>query len=345
MRRNLPHTALLAGLALLVAAGGALALRAVGPDNTAGAGEGAVESAIKVTGSGAQTQIVVPRSLLGTGNLAVAPVMAASQAQTRNGLATVISLQPLSQQRQSLATATAEVRRASVAAEAAWLEANRLALLHADGQIASAKALEAQRATAATETAALANARAQVALQGAGAREQFGPVLGGWIVRDAAPLNSLFAGRTLLVQVSGADLGASFPARVALILPDGGRVQASIIGRAAQADPKFQAAGFYGTVPARPGLAPGVSVPAEVPSGPPVRGVAVPDAAIIRTEGRSIVYVETRPGVFTPTPVVTGARTSAGVIVTSGLQPGARVVVRGAQLLFSQNQQGAGGGE
>ncbi|MGL1548975.1 hypothetical protein ACSTJL_23455, partial [Vibrio parahaemolyticus] len=91
---------------------------------------------------------------------------------------------------------------------------------------------------------------------------------------DAAPLQSLFAGHMLLVQLSGANLGAQPPERAELTLPDGSRVVVSIIGPAAQADPKFQAAGYYGLVPARAELAPGVSVPATLPAGPRLRGVA-----------------------------------------------------------------------
>lgn len=344
MRGKLPNNVLLAGIALVTAAGGALALRAIGPDNTAEAGEGAVESAVRVSGAGDQTRIQVAPSVIAAGNLAVAPVVAASVTQSRSGLATVLPLQTLLEQRRALATATAEVRRASIATEVARLEARRLALLHADDRIASTKALEAQQAVAATEGAALASARAQSALAAAGARQQWGPVIGGWLVRDAAALQSLFTGRTVLVQLSGAEIGPSAPRRAELVLADGGRVNLTVIGPAAQADPKFQAAGFYALAPARPGLAPGVSVSVNLP-GSTVSGVAVPDDAIIRSDGRALIYVERRSGVFAPTSITTATRIANGWLATGGLQPGARVVVRGAQLLFSQQQKGAGGGE
>lgn len=343
MRGRLPHSAMLAGIALVTAAGGALALRAVGPDNTAEAGEGAVASAVRVSGTGDRTRIQVAPSVIEAGNLVVAPVVAVSVTRSRSGLATVLPLQTLLDQRRALATATAEARRASIATNAARLEARRLALLHADDRIASDKALEAQQAMAATEGAALANARAQSALAAAGARQQWGSVIGGWLVRDAAPLQSLFAGRTVLVQLSGVDLGPLAPRRAELVLPDGSRVKLTIVGPAAQADPKFQAAGFYALAPARPGLAPGVSVSVNLP-GPTASGVAVPDDAIIRSDGRALVYVERRTGVFTPVPITTATRTATGWLATGGLQPGARVVVRGAQLLFSQQQRGAGAG-
>ena len=65
-------------------------------------------------------------------------------------------------------------------------------------------------------------------------------------------------------------------------------------------------------------------------------GVVVPDSAIFHAQGQSWVYFAPAAGEFVRHPVDTRIATPKGYLVRSGLAAGTSVVVRGAQLLLSE---------
>lgn len=81
---------------------------------------------------------------------------------------------------------------------------------------------------------------------------------------------------------------------------------------------------------------PGQMVEAAVATGgDPVRGAfAVPSAAIVRLDGRSLIFVRTARG-FTPTPVTVTGEVAAGssATVTGDLRGDERIAVRGVAAL------------
>jgi len=69
-------------------------------------------------------------------------------------------------------------------------------------------------------------------------------------------------------------------------------------------------------------------------------GVAVPVAAVLIKDGkRRVVYVERSDGTFEAREVQTGANRDGRVTILRGLEPGERIVVRGALLLDTQAEQ------
>ena len=68
----------------------------------------------------------------------------------------------------------------------------------------------------------------------------------------------------------------------------------------------------------------------------PVRKPAVPVAAVIETNGRSVVYVEESPGVFRERTITTGERQNGLLPAMSGLSAGERIVVDGVMLLRTE---------
>ncbi len=66
-----------------------------------------------------------------------------------------------------------------------------------------------------------------------------------------------------------------------------------------------------------------------------LKGVEVDEAAIIWEAGLPWVFVESAPGRYVRTPIQGRVRTSSGWLVTAGLEGGARIVVRGGQVLLS----------
>jgi cobalt-zinc-cadmium efflux system membrane fusion protein len=68
----------------------------------------------------------------------------------------------------------------------------------------------------------------------------------------------------------------------------------------------------------------------------PVPEPAVPVAAVIETNGKSVVYVEESPGVFRERTITTGERQNGLLPAMSGLAAGERIVVDGVMLLRTE---------
>lgn len=71
--------------------------------------------------------------------------------------------------------------------------------------------------------------------------------------------------------------------------------------------------------------------------------LVIPAAAVVDTGKRQVVWVEWKPGVFTPREVKTGAVSAAGVQVLAGLKAGEKVAVTGGYLIDSEAQLSRGG--
>ena len=72
-----------------------------------------------------------------------------------------------------------------------------------------------------------------------------------------------------------------------------------------------------------------------------VRGVVLPDAAVVPGVGLDVVYVETTPGRFAPRRVQIVARLGGQVRIATGVQVGERVVTQGAMALRGESLRGA----
>ncbi len=84
-------------------------------------------------------------------------------------------------------------------------------------------------------------------------------------------------------------------------------------------------------------LQPGMSLTAYLPlPGEPAKGVLIPRSAVIRFAGESYVYVQSGPDKFTRRPVTRAEHDPQGLFVAEGFKPGEPVVVRGAQMMLSQ---------
>ena len=342
-RPPLPRGVALVGVAVIIALVGAVGLRALGAATPHDKDDEAVVASVQTRSVGADVHILAPAAAQTAGGLEVRSLEAASTASSPPALATVLAVQPFLEQRRGLLTADLDTRRAALASDAARLEARRLALLHADDRLVSDKALEAAQTSAATEGANLATARAQTALTTATLTAQWGPVIAGWVVHDSVQFRELLAGRMVLLQVSPiSGAPTTRPTYVDVQLAGGGVLRATIISAAAQSDPRFQTPSYYALAKANPALLPGASLPASLPSGPSLQGVAVPDEAVVRADGRAFVYVATAAGDFVRRPIATDTPTASGWLVRQGLVPGTRVVVRGAQLLLSQELKAGG---
>lgn len=132
------------------------------------------------------------------------------------------------------------------------------------------------------------------------------------------------------------------PSRLLLAPPgdegSGRRVAARLVGAAPQADEVTRLPAYlYRADRSWPGARPGALVSAFV-SDPraPARGTLVPDRAVVQWEGLTWAYVERGPGRFARVRVPNDRPVPGGFLAGSGLAPGQRVVVQGAEQLLSE---------
>jgi RND family efflux transporter MFP subunit len=82
-----------------------------------------------------------------------------------------------------------------------------------------------------------------------------------------------------------------------------------------------------------PALRVGGLVQVSIPVGEEFTGLVVPRAAIVDQDGREAVYVQLDGEHFAQRPVRTGARSGELIAISEGLEPGERIVTRGAHLV------------
>ncbi len=176
---------------------------------------------------------------------------------------------------------------ARASAAAARSEYERVQRLHDADRNASTRDLEAARAALARADVELGNAAARATLA--------------WGAADAseALADDLVGGRAALARIdlpAGEHL-ASVPPTVAVAAigrPER-RLAARVLGRAPTVDPAVQGEAYLALVTGTP-PAPGTALVATVerPEAPSA-GVSVPAAAVLWSDGRSLVYVQSSP--------------------------------------------------
>jgi hypothetical protein len=287
------------------------------------------------------------------------PIAAASRVQSGANGETVITLDTRAQQLIGLQTAT--LAAATVPPEVkAWgrvLDSATLVSLHND-VVAAQAALQASKPEyerlkkLSTEDNASAHslqtAEAQMKHdQGAfaTAKAQLLAASGEAVLDEPAEFfQSLAKQESVLVRldVPAGEAPAEAPTGAQLKLPGTSPpVAADFLGRAAVTDPQVQGAGFILVVtnaPAAP--TPGLSVTGflQLP-GEPVSGVIVPDAAVVRSDGRAWIYVQTGDTTFARREIFLSNSAAGGWFVTNNVAPGDRIVVTGAQTLLSEERK------
>jgi len=115
-------------------------------------------------------------------------------------------------------------------------------------------------------------------------------------------------------------------------------VRANLVGTGGEADPEsIFPAYLYRAAAGWPGARPGVAVIARFPDPRiPESGIFVPDEAVVQWDALPWVYLQVGKGRYTREPLETDHAVRGGYIVSSGLTDRDTVVVRGAQLLLSE---------
>ncbi len=230
---------------------------------------------------------------------------------------------------------------AQVAADASLKEFTRVQALRANGENASARALE-------TAEAALKRDRALLALAQSRLAAAWGTTLA---ERTDLPVlaESLLKQKAVLFRV---DLlpGESFvgipkSVRLAALTGDETTVEAEVLGVAPSADPQNRSPAFIALLRTN-GPPPGALLTAFVPvGGAAEKGVLLPRSAILRHDGEAFVWLQTGDDKFERRRVELGRALNDGILALSGVVEGDRVVVTAAQQLLSEELKASGGAE
>jgi len=259
-----------------------------------------------------------------------------------------------------LAAARADLEAVTASLVAARAALERARTLNAEGKIVSDRSLQEAEARVRGEEARLHALTEAVGLIDASLTARSGatgsrplavahggevvevPVQPGETVESGQPLLRVARFDRLLARVylaAGQSVEEMSPrARIVVFGHEGRPLGGERVALAAAADPTTRGQ----TVLFRVGstgfpLRPGAAITAYIPiPGPTRAGVVIPRTAVVRSEGRAWVYVQLGEPRFRRQVVNLDAPTPGGWFAASGVGPGDRVVVDGAQTLLSE---------
>ena len=303
----------------------------------------AATAAQRVQTINGETSVVVGRDAQRASGIDVAPLV---QSKVRDEIAlyaTVIDLQPLFDLGARMASAQAERDIARAQSESSRAQLERSQLLYKDDHNVSLKSVQEAQSAARSDQAKLHSAEAALLVQNANLRQQFGDAL-----KHAAadPSSEVFrrlsSGRASVMRVtlpSGVDLQPS--AEIAVDGPGGQRLAARKLSPAPQADSAVQGVPYFYLI--EQALPAGTRTTGYMAANPKVAtGLAMPSSAIVWYGGQRWAYVQAPADHFTRRLVLPNKESEDGVVTTSGFRAGDMVVVRGAQLLLSEEQRPQG---
>jgi hypothetical protein len=267
--------------------------------------------------------------------LKVQPLAARAAAATIAGYVKVLDPGPLAQ-------LDSDIQAAEAAAEASAAEAARSKALNADGQAVSAKQVEAAQAQARADATKLTLLRRRVGLE-------WGEGVARLSARQReALLAEIAAGRAALVRIdSPSGEGLAGLKSVDIDLGPLGRARAVVLGAARTADAHLLSPGLIARAsgPGVKSLAVGLSTPVRLTASAAATGVVAPRAALLRSQGKTWVYVRTAAETFMRKEVEGARVTSDGLFVPEGLKAGEPVVTQGAAALFAAETNVEEGGK
>lgn len=277
-----------------------------------------------------------PDHVLASG-ISVASLTASRYVAEVQGVATVLDPQPLIAVSAQLVTARENRAAATEQARATAAEAKRSQHLYQQGENASLREVQTAAAAAAAAQAQQVAARSAYAAERSSARVRWGSTLAALAEAGPQALADYADGRAALLAVAmPVDSGNLSSADIHVQLPNGAHASATLLGTSPRADAVLRGPTFFYRckgVSLRIGWRLAASVPLQAAESD---GVSVPTAAVLWYAGQPWVYVQTAAGSFQRRPLAMDARQATGWFQARGFQVGDRVVVRGAELLLSQ---------
>ncbi|HYM74440.1 MAG TPA: hypothetical protein VE377_00555 [Candidatus Dormibacteraeota bacterium] len=251
--------------------------------------------------------------------------------------AVVLSVQDLATSRKTYVAARTQLDKARVQTEVARQEYTRLKALFEQNQNISQKSLQSMEGVLRADEMDEGSAQQQLKLQESVIRQEWGSVTAKWVVDGSPELERVLDQREALVQVT-VPRNESFavPKAISLDMSGGTRTDASLVSTFPRVDPRIQGRSYLYRTRSQAGLAPGTNLVAHLSVGSSMKGVIMPESAVVWSEGKAWVYLESAKDRFTRRAVATDIPVEAGFFVTQGFSPGGKVVSQGAQSLLSE---------
>jgi len=262
--------------------------------------------------------------------------------------AVVLPIQDLTTFRNGYVTTQTQLQKSRVELDVARKEYARLKALFDQDHNVSEKSLQSAEGALRTSEADERAGEQQLNLQKAMVRQEWGGVASQWALEDTPAFQRILDQRDVLVQVTmQADATFAVPKTISLEIHGTTRVGASLVSPYPRVDPRIQGRSFLYVAAAERGLTPGVKLFAHLSVGAQMRGLIVPTAAVVWSQGKAWVYRQSSSDRFTRRPVPTEVPVERGFFVAQGFSSGDKVVIQGAQALFSEEMllHGQGGGD
>jgi hypothetical protein len=271
--------------------------------------------------------------------IVTAPLESVLRRQEIRAYGAVMDLQGLFTLRGKFAEAQAQVDKTRANLDTSRKAYERLKTLYGEGQDVSAKALQAAEAAWRSDAADARAAQQSLETVKATVLQQWGGTLASWVSEASPELDRLYRQDEILIRLTvPPDAASGPPPPTALVQGALEKLEtARFISASPRTDPRIQGRSFFYIAPARgAGLLPGMNVLAYLPSGPKVRGIIIPAAAVVWWQGSAWVYVQTGPDRFVRREVSAGTPLKEGLFVMKGFSAEEPVVLSGAQLLLSK---------
>jgi hypothetical protein len=273
------------------------------------------------------------RSGVETAKLSVAPYVAQIRAY---GM--VLDLARLTDLSNSYTNAQAQLRTVEAKLTASRPAFERAKRLYDSDRSVSLQVLQAAEAAFRADEAAAGAAESQLRTLRATAYQEWGAALGKSLIERSELITRLIERQDFLVQVtlSPGVVTQEPPAIAAIDRGANLRAPMKFISPATRADPRIQSLSFFYTVPAESGVLPGMNLLAFLPSGTAIDGVTVPAEAVIWWQDRAWIYRRIGPETFARSQIATELPAPGGGYVVKDLPAETEIVLRGAQLLLSE---------
>jgi hypothetical protein len=210
--------------------------------------------------------------------------------------------------------------------------------------------VEIAEGTFRTDQASLTAAESQVKTLAATARQEWGPVIGKGVVERSSQVVRLIERDEFLVQVTlppGVVLTEPPRAALAQAPTRNANIDLHYVSPATRTDARIQGLSYFFVAAGDSGLLPGMNTTVYVASGKTYEGVFLEDTAIVQWQGQSWVYLRAGPDTFKRHLISTDQPVSDDDYVVQDIPPGSEIVIRGAQVLLSEEAKSElrGGGD
>ncbi|HVB54871.1 MAG TPA: hypothetical protein VNE63_00365 [Candidatus Acidoferrales bacterium] len=297
----------------------------------------AIKAPSRVSIQNGQTILTLETTAQSQAGITLTPLKALTSREQVTAPATILSVQELVSARTNYVAAKTNLEKVRANMEVAQQEYDRLKTLYQDQQNASQKDLQAALGVLRSDRADADAAKQDLSLQAAALQQSWGDVVAKWGVNDTPPLGRILSQHDFLVQVTlPAGVVSTASQTISLEIAGLAQIEATLISPFPQVDPRIQGVSLLYITHDHPGLAPGINLVAHMPIGRAMRGVLIPQSAVVWWQGNAWVYQQTAPGRFVRRLVPTETPLTNGLFVSTGFSPGDQIVVRGAQALLSE---------